>query len=129
MTRNLDKRIELMFPIEDPEHKATVLHALRSMFRDTSKARRLGPDGVYTRGRAPQAEPPCRVQQLLHEEAQRRHGASARARRRDVSAGIRLLAAQGSPRLRSSSSLRFTSMQPLAEIHGGSHRVAERDLL
>ena len=49
MTRNLDKRIELMFPIEDPGHKATVLHALRAMFRDTVKARRLNADGAYTR--------------------------------------------------------------------------------
>ena len=24
MTRNLDKRVELMFPVEDPEHKAKV---------------------------------------------------------------------------------------------------------
>ena len=72
MTRNMDKRIELMFPIEDPGHKAAILHALRSMFRDTTKARRLGPDGVYTRVAPSGGEPPCRVQQLLHEEAQRR---------------------------------------------------------
>ena len=37
MTRNMDKRIELMFPIEDPGHKASIMHALRSMFRDTTK--------------------------------------------------------------------------------------------
>ena len=72
MTRNMDKRIELMFPIEDPGHKAAIMHALRSMFRDTTKARRLGADGVYTRVAPSGGEPPCRVQQLLHEEAQRR---------------------------------------------------------
>ena len=49
MTRNLDKRIELMFPIENAEHKAKVLHALRAMFRDTVKSRWLGADGVYRR--------------------------------------------------------------------------------
>ena len=34
MTRNFDKRIELLFPVERAEHKAKVLHALRAMFRD-----------------------------------------------------------------------------------------------
>jgi polyphosphate kinase len=72
MTRNMDKRIELMFPVEDPAHKATIMHALRAMFRDTTKARRLGPDGRYTRVTPAEAEPPYRVQQALQEEAQRR---------------------------------------------------------
>ena len=49
MSRNLDKRIELMFPIENAEHKAKVLHALRAMFRDTRKSRWLGADGVDRR--------------------------------------------------------------------------------
>jgi hypothetical protein len=39
MTRNLDKRVELMFPIEQSEHRARVLHALRWMFRDNVKSR------------------------------------------------------------------------------------------
>lgn len=70
MTRNLDKRIELMFPIDDDGHKARVAGALRAMFRDNVKARWLGPDGVYTR-RPRGNEPACRVQQSLHEDAQR----------------------------------------------------------
>jgi polyphosphate kinase len=49
MTRNLDSRIELMFPVEQPAHKASVTHALHAMFRDNVKARSLGPDGSYTR--------------------------------------------------------------------------------
>jgi polyphosphate kinase len=72
MTRNLDKRVELMFPVEDGAHKAAVIHALRSMFRDTVKARRLEPDGTYTRVRPAENEPRCRVQQMLQEEARRR---------------------------------------------------------
>ena len=72
MTRNLDKRIELMFPVEDPGHKATVLNALRSMFRDTVKARRLNADGSYTRVTPEPGQPPCRVQQLMQDEAHRR---------------------------------------------------------
>ena len=71
MTRNLDRRIELMFPIEDTEHKAKVLHALRAMFRDTMKSQWLGPDGVYRRRRPGPDEPAFRVQQALQEDARR----------------------------------------------------------
>ena len=72
MSRNLDRRVELMFPVEQPAHKALILHALRAMFRDNMKARVLGPDGVYTRASANAAEPACRVQVMLQEEARRR---------------------------------------------------------
>jgi polyphosphate kinase len=72
MSRNLDKRVELMFPVDDTVHKTTVVNALRAMFRDNVKARCLRPDGSYER-KAPQAgEPPFRVQQQLQEEARRR---------------------------------------------------------
>ena len=46
MTRNLDKRVELMFPLDRADHKAKVLYALRAMFRDNVKARQLNPDGI-----------------------------------------------------------------------------------
>lgn len=72
MSRNLDKRVELMFPVEDAAHRTTVLNALRAMFRDNVKARCLRPDGVYERKRRAAAEEPFRVQQHLQEEARRR---------------------------------------------------------
>jgi polyphosphate kinase len=71
MTRNLDRRIELMFPVDTPAHKARVLAALRAMFTDTVKARWLQPDGTYRRLPAPAGEPGLRVQQQLQEEARR----------------------------------------------------------
>jgi len=71
MTRNLDRRVELMFPVERPAHKAMVVSALRAMFRDNVKARRLGADGIYRRVDRLPEEPPFRVQQHLYEEAQR----------------------------------------------------------
>ena len=71
MTRNLDKRIELLFPVEEPEHKARVVHALRAMFRDTVKSRWLGPDGIYWRRPQPAGEPSFRVQEALQEDARR----------------------------------------------------------
>jgi polyphosphate kinase len=77
MSRNLDRRVELLFPVEHPPHRAAVLHALRAMFRDNVKARVLGPDGVYTRvSRAP-GEGECRVQLALMEEAHRRAAQAA----------------------------------------------------
>jgi polyphosphate kinase len=71
MTRNLDKRVELLFPVDAAEHKARVVHSLRAMFRDTVKSRWLGADGVYRR-RQPFAEHATfRVQQALQDEARR----------------------------------------------------------
>jgi polyphosphate kinase len=71
MTRNLDKRIELMFPVESPAHRARVIHALRVMFRDTDKARWLRSDGGYERRPNDAGDPPFRAQVHLQEEARR----------------------------------------------------------
>jgi len=71
MTRNLDKRIEIMFPVEEAGHRAKVLSALQTMFRDTVKARWLGADGVYRRAKRAKGEAPVRAQQVLQDEARR----------------------------------------------------------
>jgi polyphosphate kinase len=71
MTRNLDKRIELMFPVETAAHKAKVLYALRAMFRDTAKARWLSADGSYQRRGPAPGDPEFRAQAHLQEEARR----------------------------------------------------------
>ena len=72
MSRNLDKRVELMFPVDDPGHKTSVLYALRAMFRDNVKARCLRADGTYERKQPAPGEQPFRVQQHLQDEARRR---------------------------------------------------------
>jgi polyphosphate kinase len=72
MSRNLDKRVELMFPVDDPGHKGIVLYALRAMFRDNVKARCLRADGTYERKERVPGEQPFRVQQHLQDEARRR---------------------------------------------------------
>ena len=72
MSRNLDKRVELMFPVDDPGHKNSVLYALRAMFRDNLKARCLRADGTYERKHPAAGEQPFRVQQHLQDEARRR---------------------------------------------------------
>ena len=72
MSRNLDKRVELMFPVEDQTQKASVMYALRAMFRDNVKTRCLLADGSYERKTRASNEQPFRVQQHLQEEARRR---------------------------------------------------------
>lgn len=49
MPRNLDRRVELMFPVEDKEHRQSLVELLRLYFRDNEKAWRLEPDGSYGR--------------------------------------------------------------------------------
>ena len=49
MQRNLDRRIETMFPVEDPDVKKRVLDILDTVWRDTIKTRILQSDGSYAR--------------------------------------------------------------------------------
>jgi polyphosphate kinase len=71
MPRNLDRRIELLFPVESPEARPKVLAALEAMFQDNVKGRRLQADGTYKRRRPAKGEEPYRVQIQLYREAQR----------------------------------------------------------
>jgi polyphosphate kinase len=77
MPRNLDRRIELMFPLESPEARQKAMNALDSVFQDNVKSRWLQSDGTYKRKRPAKGEDPFRVQLHLYREAQR---ASERAR-------------------------------------------------
>lgn len=45
MPRNLDKRVEITFPVEDPALKQEVIHILKLQLADTLKAHILQPDG------------------------------------------------------------------------------------
>ncbi|MDO4268625.1 MAG: RNA degradosome polyphosphate kinase [Eubacteriales bacterium] len=47
MPRNLDKRVEIMFPVEDPALKEQVIHILQVQLDDNVKAHVLQPDGTY----------------------------------------------------------------------------------
>jgi polyphosphate kinase len=49
MTRNLDRRVELMFPVEDPDLRARVRHLLEQCWQDTEKAWVMDAKGVYAR--------------------------------------------------------------------------------
>lgn len=47
MPRNLDKRVEIVFPVEDPTCKAEAKHILDIQLADTMKAHILQEDGTY----------------------------------------------------------------------------------
>jgi len=50
MLRNLDRRVEVLFPIKDPKLRAEVRDSiLRVSLRDTAKCWQLRPDGTYER--------------------------------------------------------------------------------
>ena len=47
MPRNLDKRVEILFPVEDPVLKKDIIELLNIQLSDTKKARIMQPDGTY----------------------------------------------------------------------------------
>ena len=47
MPRNLERRVEILFPILNPELQEKVWHVLDVQLRDTMKAQILQPDGTY----------------------------------------------------------------------------------
>ena len=52
MYRNLDKRVELLFPIEDEKIRGILMRLLEFQLNDTDKLRRLQASGSYTRSMA-----------------------------------------------------------------------------
>ncbi len=65
MERNLDRRVETLFPIESPGLKEEIRHLLDVYLRDTSRARILMPDGSYVRARPGDGEEPFDSQMFL----------------------------------------------------------------
>lgn len=49
MPRNLERRVEILFPVDRPELKAELLHILQNQLDDTVKASVLQPDGSYSK--------------------------------------------------------------------------------
>ncbi|MBE5868531.1 MAG: RNA degradosome polyphosphate kinase [Lachnospiraceae bacterium] len=47
MPRNLERRVEILFPVEADELKQELMHILEVQLKDTLKAHVLQPDGIY----------------------------------------------------------------------------------
>jgi polyphosphate kinase len=69
MVRNLDKRIELLIPVEDPRCKARLMKILGFYFDDNSNAMALQSDGSYQPVKRKKKKGQFRSQQKLYEEA------------------------------------------------------------
>ena len=80
MLRNLERRIELLVPVEDPVCKRKLAGILESGLSDNVKARRLLPNDTYERV-LPGRHKPYRSQEELLRFAREEHTIAARARR------------------------------------------------
>ena len=72
MPRNLDSRVELVAPVEDPELRAELLDVLERCFAENANAWELGADGEWTRLSVPEAQ-----RRSVQEELRERHAARA----------------------------------------------------
>ena len=70
MSRNLDRRVEIMFPVEDARLKKEVKHILDVQLADNVKAQLMQPDGSYRKIKNAPDMPQVEAQQIFCEEAQ-----------------------------------------------------------
>lgn len=71
MPRNFDRRLEVMFPVENEKTKKNLLDILKIYFKDNTKSWKLLPDGNYQRYPR-QDEKEFRVQEYLRRLAEER---------------------------------------------------------
>ena len=69
MTRNLDRRVELLVPVESPACRDRLIQILDMCFLDTVKARQLMPDGTYQRAESAGRKKAVRSQEMFYRRA------------------------------------------------------------
>jgi polyphosphate kinase len=72
MPRNLDRRVELLVPVEDEECRQRLIEVLEIGLADNTKARQLLSDGTYVRPQLAADKRPQRSQEILHNLAKDR---------------------------------------------------------
>ena len=82
MTRNLEKRVELMIPIEEKTIKRRLIKILETYFKDNQNAYRIQADGSSKPITAKKGEKPFRAQEHFHTQAKR--AAKAREHERSM---------------------------------------------
>jgi polyphosphate kinase len=68
MQRNLDKRVEQLFPLREAQHRQKIRRLLDLQLADTANAWELNADSTHTRPRPREGEEPLDSQALLLEE-------------------------------------------------------------
>lgn len=71
MTRNLDKRVELMVPVEEPAIQRRLIRMLDAFFRDNTQSSLILPDGTSERLPRPKGVKAFRAQEHFYSEAKR----------------------------------------------------------
>lgn len=69
MQRNLNRRVELVFPLSDSKIKRRVRGIIQHLLDDNVKSRYLQEDGTYKRAVVPENEVPFNVQEFLLKQA------------------------------------------------------------
>jgi polyphosphate kinase len=82
MTRNLEKRVELMIPIEEAPLKRRMVRILETCFQDNTQASRLLPDGSSQRLVRTKGQKSFRAQEHFYQQA--RGAAKAREHERSM---------------------------------------------
>ncbi len=82
MTRNLEKRVELMIPIEEKTIKRRLIKILEAFFKDNQNAYRILPDGSSQKIIPAKGEKPFRAQEHFHQQS--RKAAKAREHERSM---------------------------------------------
>ncbi len=70
MPRNLDRRVEILFPVEDEQLKKRLMHILEVQLEDNVKAQYLQPDGTYVKKDRRGKAPVCAQEQFALEAVQ-----------------------------------------------------------
>lgn len=81
MTRNLEKRVELMIPVEEAAPKRRLIRILDTFFQDNVQASLLMPDGTSQRIQRTKNQKPFRAQEHFHQQAK----SAAKARQHERS--------------------------------------------
>ncbi len=81
MPRNLNRRVEIMYPIQDPAQVQTILQIMDITFKDNHNRRQLQPDGSYLRVRPAAQESRFSSQRYFREEADKQFNQEEKARR------------------------------------------------
>jgi len=72
MPRNLEKRVELMFPVENPDIQRRIRKILDTFFRDNAKSHVMKSDGSWVRKAPKKQEKPFRAQAEAYQRIRER---------------------------------------------------------